>query len=111
MAASFPPERGYLGMIPNEITPSVLVIDNVAHRVVNSVVHQFTVSDLDDPDMYASGPMWEWEKSEAGAWVMEHAVETPMWHRNNDYSTYGIKYAITARLKEVDYTYYLLKYT
>lgn len=101
---------GYLGMVPSTLTKHVLIINDVPHRIHNVTVHTFYVGNVDDPDLYASEPLWAWENSEAGLWVTEHAVETPKWHRQLDYLTYGIKYAITAKLKEQDYGIWILKF-
>jgi leucyl-tRNA synthetase len=49
-------------------------------------------------------------KTEKGKWVLEHAVDQPVWHRLLDPTTYGYKYKITARLKAVDYTFWTLKW-
>ena len=86
------------------------MIDDQVVEIKTVVVHSFTLSDVDDPDRYAAGPMFDWERSEAGRWVMAHAVEKPVWHRMIDYGTYGYKYKITARLKAVDYTFWTLKW-
>lgn len=110
MARAYPVDKGYLGEVPGKPTPSVMVIDNVPHNIHYIIVHSFITGDVEDPDLYAAQPLWEWENSEVGQWVMEHAVETPMWNRIVDYNTYGIRYAVTAKLKEVDLTYFLLKY-
>lgn len=110
MANAYHADGGYLGLVPQGSTHDVMMFDGVAHRIIKLVVHSFTVGDVDDPDLYAAQPLWEWENSEAGAWVMENAIETPMWNRVVDHNTYSIRYAITARLKEVDTTYFLMKY-
>jgi hypothetical protein len=110
MAKAYLVDKGYLGEVPGIPTNDVMVIDDVAHRIYHIVVHSFTMGDVDDPDLYAAQPLWEWENSEVGQWVMENAVETPMWQRQLDYSTYGTRYVITAKLKDADHTYFLLKY-
>lgn len=74
------------------------------------VVHYFTVSDVDDPDIYAAEPIWQWQQSEAGKFVMENAIENPEWHQHFDVQTYGYKYAITAWLREQDLTYFCLRW-
>lgn len=89
---------------------------NLTHRIVNGevcrrmVVHQFTVSDVEDPDIYAAGPILEWKQSEAGKYVIEHAVECPEFHQQMDHTVYGYRYAITAWLRERDLTYYCLRW-
>ena len=110
MARAYPVDRGYLGLVPNEPTYSVMVIDDVAHKIYNTIVHSFMMGDVEDPDLYAAQPLWEWENSEMGQWVMENAVESPMWHRHHDQTIYGTRYSITAKLKDADHTYFLLKY-
>ncbi len=79
-------------------------------RIRNVVVHRFLMGDVEDPDLFAAEPLYKWEKSEQGQWVMKHAIETPVWHRNNDYRSWQTQYAITAKLKEKDYSYFLLKW-
>jgi hypothetical protein len=66
------------------------------HKVV---VHRFNISDVDDPEIYAAGPIFDWERSDAGAFVMKHAVEIPVFHKTIRNSTYGYEYAITAELE------------
>lgn len=74
------------------------------------VVHRFVIGDVDDPDLYAAQPLWEWEKSEAGKWVMEHAIGQPQLGKALDYRTYGYQYHIVADLKDKDVTFYNLKW-
>lgn len=74
------------------------------------IVHRFSVSDAEDPDIYAAGPMFDWERSEAGQWIMANAYDKPSWHRQMDYSTYGYKYVIKADLTPEQITFFELKY-
>ena len=68
-------------------------------------------SDLDNPDrIVTDGPIWEWQQTEAGKWVMEHAVETPSWHRIRAGAYYGYHYQIRADLRPEDATLFLLKW-
>lgn len=78
--------------------------------ILTVVVHEFSVGDVDDPDLYAAHPLWEWQQSAAGTWVMENAVETPQWGRSNDHRTYQLRYRVTAKLREQDATFFKLKY-
>ena len=70
------------------------------------VAHRFTVGDVEDPDIYAAEPLWEWQNSEAGKWAMENCSETPSWHRDMDPQYYGIRITLTPEL----YTFWKLKY-
>lgn len=86
------------------------IVNDTVVEIREVVVHTFLLSDVDDPDIYAAGPIYDWERSEMGKWVMTHAVDQPIWHRMADLSTYGYKYKITARLQARDYTYWALKW-
>ena len=75
------------------------------------VVHEFTLGDVEDPDLYAAQPLWEWQESEFGQWVMKNAADTPTWHRMADPITYGYKYRITAKFMGPSLTEMLLRKT
>lgn len=68
------------------------------------------MGDVEDPVLMAAEPLYKWEKSEAGQWIMEHAVETPTWHRFDDPAIFGHRFVIKARLTDKDYTFWALKW-
>jgi hypothetical protein len=68
------------------------------------------MGDVEDPDLYAAEPLWEWQQSEMGQWVMDRAVDTPEWHRQMDSMQYHMQYAVVAKLKDIDYTFWTLKW-
>jgi len=107
----FEPARGYLGSAPMEDTYRYMIINDRVEEIREVVVHEFTMGDVDDPDLYAAEPLWKWQQSEAGQWVMEHAVETPSWYRIPDMMQYGYKYQIRAKLTGARLTEYLLRHT
>jgi hypothetical protein len=72
-------------------------------------VHSFTMGDVDEPDLYAAQPLYEWEKSEFGQWVMKNAADTPTWHRMADPISYGYRYKITAKFMGPALTEMLLR--
>lgn len=76
---------------------------------VKVIVHKFSLGDVDDPEIYAAQPIYEWQQTEAGKWVMENSVDT-YWLKHNDYQSYSLQYKIVATLTEKDATYYALKY-
>jgi hypothetical protein len=95
----------------NHWTPSeVKILDGVPVKFADIVVHTFRLGDVDDPDIYAAGPIFDWERSEAGQFVMIHAVDTPRWAKRTDYHTYGYEFDIIARLSEADQIFFRLKY-
>ena len=86
------------------------VIDGKAVTFSDMMVHRFRLGDVEDPVLYAAQPIYEWQQTEAGRFVMEHAVESPWWVRTVDAATYGFEFAIMARMKESDQTFYILKW-
>ena len=85
-------------------------IDGQLVRFSDVCVHEFRMGDVEDPDLYAAQPLWEWQDSEMGKWVMENAVEQPYWLRRNDVSTYGYQFKVMARLSEQNQTFWALKW-
>jgi len=102
--------EGYLGEAPKKVTQKYMLIDDRVHEIYNVRVYSFLMGDVEDPDLMAGEPLYKWQQSEQGQWVMGHAVETPMWNRLIDHSTFGYRYCITAKLKAKDYSFFLLKW-
>ena len=78
-------------------------------EVKEFIVHEFEMGDVDDPDLYAAEPLWKWEKSDFGQWVMANAADVPSWHRIADMSIYGYRYQIRAKFFGPALTEYLLR--
>ena len=74
------------------------------------VVHTFNMGDVDDPDLYAADPLYQWQTSEEGQWVMERALDTPVWNRLADPMYYGHKYIVTATFDPKTLTEYYLRF-
>jgi hypothetical protein len=79
-------------------------------KIVECIVYKILMGDVEDPDLYVAEPIWKWQQTEAGQWVMDNAVDVPMWHRTPDEFDYGHVYTITAKLKDIDYTFFKLKF-
>ena len=90
--------------------PEWKLVNNSVVKISDVAVYEFAMGDVDDPDLYAAQPLYEWQQSEAGKWVMAHAVETPYWQRVTDPYSFGYRYRIVARLREQDQTYWTLKW-
>jgi hypothetical protein len=90
--------------------PEYRLINGKAVRFADVKVHEFNLGDVEDPDLYAAEPIWKWQQTEVGQWIMEHAVDKPFWHRHVDPYTFGYKYYIIARLTEQDQTFWALKW-
>ncbi len=110
MAIVDKPNNGYMGEPKNVTLNKYMVINDRVHEIHKVVVHRFMMGDVEDPDLYAAEPLIEWQNSEMGKWVMSRAVETPEWHRHLEPITYGYHYAIVAKMKDVDYTFWQLKW-
>ena len=95
---------------PQSQPPEYQVIDDRVVCISDIVVHEFAMGDVEDPDLYAAQPISEWQDSEAGKFVMEHAVEKPYWTRTVDLHSYGHRYVIVARMRESDQTFFKLKF-
>ena len=106
----FEPAQGYLGPTPTKHTYRYMHVGDRVEEVRTVVVHEFTMGDVEDPDLYAAQPLWEWQESQEGKWIKEHAVEEPMWHRAIDEYNYGYKYRISAKLSGARLTEWLLRH-
>ena len=82
----------------------------VVKEIHKIVVHRFRLGDVEDPDLYASEPLYKWQESDPGKFVMEHAIDKPIWHRQLDQSTYGYQYAIEAELEMKKLSEYYLRF-
>jgi len=84
------------------------VIDGTPVRFRDVCVKEIRMGDVEDPDLWVASPIYEWQQTEAGKFVMEHAVEKPYWISNVDYTSYGTVYRIMARLSEQNETFWRL---
>lgn len=86
------------------------IIDGKPVRFRDICVHEFSVGDVEDPDIIAGEPLWNWQQSDVGQWIMANAVEPPYWTRILDYNSWGHRYKIMARLSEPNIVFYRLKF-
>jgi hypothetical protein len=104
-------DKGYLAEPKPVVVHDYLQIGDRVHRIHKLVVHRFKMGDVEDPDLYAAQPLWEWQQSEMGKWVMARSLDTPEWHRqNHQFLLWGYEYCVTAKLKDSDYTFWQLKW-
>jgi hypothetical protein len=106
----FDPVQGWLGEKPIKDTYKYMIIRDRIEEVRELIVHEFTMGDVEDPDLYAAEPLWEWQQSEQGQWIMENAIETPSWYRIPDTLQYGYKFQVRAKLMGPQLTEYLLRH-
>ena len=91
--------------------PEVKIVDGRPVSFRDVCVYAFRVSDVDEPDILAGEPLWQWQNSEQGQWIMQQAVEKPYWVRVIDHNTYGFQYRIMARLSEHNECFWRLKWS
>ena len=96
----------YMNVTPSEVK----IIGGVAVKYLDVLVHTFRLGDVEDPEIYAAEPIWEWQQTPAGQWVMAHAVKPPYWAHRLDCLSYGYEFNIVARLSEADAVFFKLKY-
>jgi hypothetical protein len=89
----------------------VKIINDRAVKFRDVCVHEIRMGDVEDPDIMVADPIWKWQQSDAGKFIMEHAVEKPYWTRQADMSSYGHLYRIMARLSEQHETFWTLKWS
>ncbi len=82
----------------------------VIEEIHKIIVYRFNVNDTDDPEFYAAEPIMEWEKSEAGKFVMNNAIEPPLFHKSIDYEKFGYRFAITAELEQKKLSEFYLRW-
>lgn len=89
-------------------------VDKDGQRIVEEihkvVVHSFSMGDVDDPDLYAAQPLYEWQESEAGKFVMSNAIEPPIWHRQADPINWGHRYVVVAEMEKKKLAEFYLRF-
>ena len=89
----------------------VRISDMGEHSVtVTHVVHTIKMGDSEDPDLEVASPIWEWQQTDAGKWVIENSAPKASWHRHTDFHTYGYIYQIRAYLTPAQITFFELKF-
>lgn len=87
-----------------------MVLNEMVVTTKEITVHSFTMGDVEDPDLMAAEPLWNWQQTDAGQWVMKNAIETPVWHRMADPVNWGHRYIITATFQEKHITEFYLRF-
>ena len=84
--------------------------DSEAAKSISHVVHTIKLGDVEDPDLHIAAPIWDWQQSEAGKYVMQHSAPKAKWCRMFDPMTYGYQYQIVAYFTPKKLTYWKLKF-
>ena len=59
--------------------------------------HTFSMGDVDDVDIYAAQPIYEWQQTNQGRWVMENAHDLTYYTGADPYN-FGYKISITGEI-------------
>lgn len=79
-------------------------------KTIEYKVCSIRMGDVEDPDIMVGEPIYKWQETDAGKYVMENSAPRPMWRREADYTNYGFMYHIFAYFTPEQLTYYKLKY-
>lgn len=67
------------------------------------------MGDVDDPEIYAAQPIYEWQQTEQGQWVMEHCSE-PKFAIEPDSASWGHRVRLYGEINDKDVTFFKLKW-
>jgi len=73
-------------------------------------LHEFTLGDVEDIEIYAAQPIYEWQQTPEGKWCMENATDVE-WHTQLDVRIFGHRIIITGWLEDKHATFWALKKT
>jgi hypothetical protein len=72
--------------------------------------HTFRMGDVEDVDIYIAQPIYEWQQTEKGRWVMENAHDLT-YHTTSDIAYMGYQVVIRGSISDPrKVTEYLLKW-
>lgn len=71
--------------------------------------HEFTMGDVEDVEIYAAQPIYEWQQTTQGRWVMEHAQDLKF-YTSADPNTLGYRVQIRGDIDEKHATEFFLRW-
>lgn len=86
------------------------VHNNVVKEIHKVVVHRFKIFEFEEPDLHAAEPIWKWQNSDEGKFVLEHAISTPEYRSQIDHIGLGYEYAIIAELEKKKLSEFYLRF-
>jgi len=99
------------GQIKIEEVARYMVVNNHIVETKEIIVHTFEVGDVEDPDLYAAEPIYKWQQTPAGTWVMKNSLEAPTWSRHSLLNSYYTRYKIVANFTLKKLSEYYLRWT
>lgn len=82
----------------------------VVEEIHKLVVHKIEMSDVEDPDLMVAEPIYKWQQTPQGKFIMENSIGTPSWERYQNAMTWGHTYVIITELEAKKVTEYYLKF-
>jgi len=71
--------------------------------------YSFGMGDVEDPELYAAQPLYEWQQTEQGQWVMENCSDPRYIVRPDDHN-WGHKIIVYGEVDDKLATEYLLRW-
>jgi hypothetical protein len=94
------------GLKPRQGQQFMVINNEVRER---HLVHKMKLGDVEDPDIYAAAPIWDWQQTEHGKWVMKNGFD-PTYSVTTDYQAFGYIVAIHAHFTPKQWTEYLFRF-
>ena len=69
----------------------------------------FRMGDVEDPEIYAAQPIWEWQQTEQGQWVLDHCLD-PKYVVEPDNVSWGYRVRLYGEVNDTDATFFQLKW-
>jgi len=67
------------------------------------------MGDVEDPELYAAQPLYEWQQTEQGQWVMKNCPD-PQYIIRPDPNTFGTRVIVYGEVEDRSATEYYLKW-
>ena len=74
------------------------------------VLHTFSMGDVEDPMLYSSFSIYEWQQTEKGQWCTENCEGEIYFQSWADPMTLGYKIILQGEMSEKNYTFFKLKW-
>jgi len=83
-------------------------VSGIKKQKAEVILHSFSMGDVEDVEIYAAEPIYQWQQTPEGKWAMEHA-ENIYWISRPDALSFGHRIEIIGTLSDKYATYYSLK--
>lgn len=80
------------------------------NKTITVVMGQLKLGDVEDPEIYAAGPLMEWQNTEKGKWCLKNSIDAPYYTISPDPINWGYTIKIAGALMEKDFTYFTLRW-